>query len=131
MNMKKKLISFFFVFLFSLVLVSPVLAFSGADPLGVNVVNSTTALSNEDPRRITIRIINVVLGFLGIITIVVIIVGGFKWMTSGGNQEKVTASKKLLISGLVGLAIVLLSWGIAAFVINQIGETTIVQYSGG
>ncbi len=89
---------------------------------GVNVIDNEINLSNEDPRKVTVRIINVVLTFLSIIALVVVLFGGFKWMTSGGNQENVASAKKILIAGLIGLIIILISWGITAFVINQVAN---------
>ena len=70
--------------------------------------------SSWDPeasaRRLT-SIINVALGFLGIIAVVIVLMGGFKYMISGGNEEKVGEAKKLIVSGIIGLAIILSAWG--------------------
>lgn len=88
------------------------------------VENAETGLEDTDPREIAANIIEVVLGFLGIIAVAVILIGGFKWMTAGGNEEKVTEGRKWIVSGIIGLAIVLAAWGIATFVINSlIGAT--------
>lgn len=64
------------------------------------------------------NIINVVLGFLGIVAVVIILIGGFIWMTAGGNEEKVGKAKKLLVAGIIGLAIILSAYVIARFVID-------------
>ena len=76
-------------------------------------------LGTEDPRTMIQLIVNLILTFLAIIAVIVILLGGFKWMTAGGNEDKVGEAKKLLIAGIIGLAIVLAAWGIALFVINQ------------
>ncbi len=54
--------------------------------------------------------------------VVIVLVGGFKWMTAGGNEEKVGAAKKLLVGGLIGLVIVLLAWGISTWVLTTIPD---------
>jgi hypothetical protein len=77
---------------------------------------------NVDPATAAVSIVNLVLSFLGLIAVVIILIGGFKWMTAGGNEEKVSSAKKLLISGLIGLVIVLLAWGIATWVIGTTGN---------
>lgn len=82
------------------------------------------ALAEGDPREMIGRIINVALGFLGVIAVVIILMGGFKWMTAGGNEDKVAESKKLLGAGIIGLVIVLAAWSIATFVINSIYNAT-------
>jgi hypothetical protein len=69
-------------------------------------------------------IIRVALGFLGIIAVIIILLGGFKWMTAAGEDKKVEDAKKLIYSGIIGLVIVLSAFAIASFVINQITGVT-------
>lgn len=78
----------------------------------------------RDPRLIAASVIRVLLGFLGIIAVVIILFGGFKWMTAGGNDEKVGEARKLMTQGIVGLIIILAAWGIASFVVDAIFEAT-------
>lgn len=75
--------------------------------------------ANQDPRETAGRIINFALGFLGIIALLVIIYAGFKWMTSGGDESKIAEAKKTLIAAVIGLVIILSSWGIATFLISE------------
>jgi hypothetical protein len=77
-------------------------------------------LSNRDPRAIAADVINILLGFLGIIAVIIILIGGFKWMTAGGNEDKVAEAKKLISAGVIGLVIIFASWGIATFVISSL-----------
>jgi len=60
-----------------------------------------------------IDIINVILGFLGLLLLIIIIYSGFQWMTSGGNEEKISEARKRLVSAVIGLGIVLGAWIIA------------------
>lgn len=93
---------------------------------GLNAVNNglNNALASGDPREMVGRIINVALGFLGVIAVVIILMGGFKWMTAAGNEDKVAEAKKLLGAGVIGLAIVLAAWAVATFIINSIYNAT-------
>ena len=59
------------------------------------------------------RYINNLLVFLGIVFFLLIIYGGFLWMTSAGNENKVDKAKKILIASIIGLAIILLGQVIA------------------
>lgn len=72
----------------------------------------------------TAELINVALGFLGIIAVVLILLGGFKWMTAAGEETKVKDAKKLLFAGLFGLVIILSAYAIASFVITQVSSAT-------
>jgi len=69
------------------------------------------------------RIINIVLGFLGLIALILFIVGGFQWMTSGGNEEKTAGAKKLMVSAIIGLAIILGAAVISTFAFRAIGKS--------
>ena len=64
--------------------------------------------------------INIILGFLGIVAVVIILLGGFKWMTAGGNEDKVGEARKLITAGIIGLIIILASFAIASFVLTQL-----------
>ena len=96
------------------------------DPWGGKETNigDELGLGNRDPREIAASVIRVILGFLGIIAVIIILLGGFKWMTAGGNEDKVGEAKKLIIAGVIGLIIILASWGIATFVINALVSAT-------
>ncbi|QQS60420.1 hypothetical protein IPN41_00325 [Candidatus Falkowbacteria bacterium] len=89
-----------------------------------NDFQNTLGLGDEDPRDIAASVIRILLGFLGMIAVVIILLGGFKWMTAGGNEEKVGEARKLIIQGAVGLIIILAAFGIANFVINNLLEAT-------
>ncbi|MDP3900429.1 MAG: hypothetical protein Q8Q23_05100 [bacterium] len=87
---------------------------------GQQGVENTLGLGNEDPRAIAANVINVILGFLGIIAVILILAGGFMWMTAAGNEDKVTSARNLMVAGAFGLVIVLASFGIATFVVNAL-----------
>lgn len=95
-----------------------------ADDLGVGAISGEISLGSGDVRQTAARIINVSLGFLGIIAVVIVLVGGFKYMISGGNEEKTNEAKQLIISGIIGLAIILSAWAITSFVISRLVTAT-------
>ncbi|MFA6215481.1 MAG: hypothetical protein WC768_02860 [Patescibacteria group bacterium] len=116
--MKKSLIIASTVCLFALT-VMPALA------LNVGLEYGTyTGLGTKDLREGIMSIINVLLGFLGIIAIVIVLYGGFVWLTSAGNEEKVGQAKKIITSGIIGLVIIFVSYAIASFVITQLMSAT-------
>ncbi|MFA5023900.1 MAG: pilin [Patescibacteria group bacterium] len=103
-------------------LVMPFFVMAQNNIFGMDEVENglNNALNSGDPRVIIGRIINVVLGFLGVIAVGIILLGGFKWMTAGGNEDKVAEAKKLLGAGVIGLVIILAAWAIATYVIGAI-----------
>ncbi len=87
---------------------------------GNGEVRGSIILGNKDPRLIIVGVINLVLGFLGIIALVIIIMSGFKLMLASGNQDEAIAAKKSLISGVIGLIIIFSAFGIAKFIISSL-----------
>lgn len=88
------------------------------------VVAGKIGLGEQDLRVTIASIINVALSLLGIVAVVIILMGGFQWMTAGGDQGKVDSARKLIFSGIVGLAIILSAYAIASFVINSLVSAT-------
>ncbi len=83
-----------------------------------------TGLGTKDIRATIAGLISVIMGFLGIVAVIIILLGGFMWMTAGGNEEKVGKAKKLIVSGIIGLVIVLSAYAIATFVVGSIINAT-------
>ena len=79
---------------------------------------------NEFADNIIANIIEAVLGFLGLLFVVLIIWSGYQWMTAGGNSEAITAAKKRMLNAVIGLIIVLSAYIIADFVISRSAEVT-------
>lgn len=91
--------------------------------LGIDY-GTLTGLGTKDLRETVASIINVALSLLGIVAVVIILAGGFMWMTAAGNEEKLEKAKQLIFGGIIGLAIILSAYAIARFVINSLLEAT-------
>lgn len=96
---------------------------TGADS-GMDTLKTETGLGDKSPKAIVASVIKILLGFLGMISVIIILWGGFKWMTAGGNEDGVTEAKKIITAGIIGLVIILAAYGIATFVINQLLTAT-------
>ena len=136
--MKKILLKKVMVLVMALMVMTPVLAFSlpalavtndpaifwGNNNAAENGIQGTIGLGNKDPREMAASVIKIILGFLGIIAVIIILLGGFKWMTAGGNEDKVGEAKKLIGAGVIGLVIILASFAIATFVLTNLMSAT-------
>jgi TRAP-type C4-dicarboxylate transport system permease small subunit len=99
----------------------PALGATLGDQINANLAyGTTTGLGTRDIREVIMLIINVILGFLSIVAIVIILWGGFKWMTAGGNEDQVGEAKKLIIAGVVGMAVIFTSYAVALFVVRSL-----------
>ncbi len=99
------------------------------DPLGVTSFDNQSNLGSRPLEQTIGGIINVGLSLLGIVAVVIILLGGAKWMTSGGSEDKVAEARKLIMEGVIGLAVILSAWAIARFVLTRLAAQTGV--SGG
>lgn len=91
-----------------------------AQGVSIDFPDSFAGFSSQDLKTTIQNIIRIIVGFLGIITIIIILAGGFKWMTSGGSEDKIGEAKKLISAGVVGLVVVLAAYAIASFVVNSL-----------
>ncbi|MEI7741659.1 MAG: hypothetical protein WCJ29_04090 [bacterium] len=105
-------------------MLAPVMVSAVSLNLGVGDFGKQTGLGNKPLIETISSLINVALGFLGILSVIIMLWGGFSWMTSGGEDKKVTAAKQRIIQGIIGLVIILSSWAIASFVITTLVSNT-------
>lgn len=117
--MNKKVFAIVMVVAF---LAIPMLTMAASNLTGLDEANP--GLGTADVRDIIDTIISVILGFLGLIAVILILIGGFMWMTAGGNDDKITTGRKYIINGVIGLIIILAAYAIASFVITNIGTAT-------
>jgi len=64
------------------------------------------------------NIIQIVLSLVGIFFLILVIIGGYQWMTAGGNEETLGKAKKRVVNATMGLAIVLAAYIISRFIID-------------
>lgn len=95
---------------------------TGTNGLETNM-NGGLNLSSKNPVDSVISIINLLISFLGIGALIIILIGGFKWMTSMGNQDSIKKAKSLLIAGIIGLVIILAAWGLARFIVMRLSNS--------
>lgn len=101
----------------------PLVAAAQTLDVGINY-GTATGLGTKDLRDTVVSIINVGLGLLGLIAVVIMLAGGFTWMTAAGNEEKVDKAKKMIFAGIIGLAIILSAYAISRFVITNLITAT-------
>lgn len=65
-------------------------------------------------------VINVLLMIAGTIAVIMIIVGGIKYVTSSGDQAHVKSAKDTILYSVIGLAVTILSFAIVNYVIGKL-----------
>jgi len=69
-------------------------------------------------------VISVLLSLLGVIFLLLLIYGGFLWMTSRGNEDIVDKAKRIIQDSIIGLIIILAAYAISRFVIDALIKAT-------
>lgn len=77
------------------------------------------ALMN-DPRLIAAEIIRIFLTFLGIMFAVYTVYGGYLWMTSAGNDDRISKARSIIIHGIIGSMIILFSYTLVFFLFRHV-----------
>ncbi|OGL30672.1 hypothetical protein A3F37_03550 [Candidatus Saccharibacteria bacterium RIFCSPHIGHO2_12_FULL_41_12] len=65
------------------------------------------------------NIVNILSVIVGVAAVIMIIYGGFRYVTSGGDSGNLTTAKNTILYALVGLVVVALAQVIVKFVINK------------
>ncbi|MEK7496778.1 MAG: pilin [Patescibacteria group bacterium] len=122
--MKKIILTALFIILGSFILL-PTTVFA-TDDYGLTETAKQAGIPTEsvEPTKVASAIINTVLGIVGVLAVVMIIYGGFLWLTSGGNEEKLSQAKTLLQNVVIGLFIILASYAIANFIVSSLKKAT-------
>lgn len=119
----KKFFQYWYLFLLTV----PRFASAQVNPLeSLKVVGEKVYGPNIQPDiKITIaRIVQAVLGFVGILFIILIILGGFQWMTSGGNEQKIDEAKKRIANATIGLTVIVVAYSIAFSITRWLTQAT-------
>ena len=115
---KRKKIIIFIVFLLAFFVLGQA-ALAGDYGLGETAgiaFDEDIPFEDEGPAVIIGKIVGAALAFIGILFFILMIYGGFLWMTARGNEENVTKAKELIIAAVIGLVIVLAAYAITAYI---------------
>lgn len=118
--------SFVALFAFTVVAVSgpEVLAIDPANKVtqGINAAGGGNAPTLQSSIQ---QIINVLLFVIGAIAVIMIIIGGFKYVISNGDSSQITSAKNTILYAVIGIVVALLAYAIVNFVVNSfVGDDT-------
>ncbi|MBI1146516.1 hypothetical protein JEO88_00725 [Candidatus Saccharibacteria bacterium] len=66
------------------------------------------------------RLTNTILLVVGLISVIMLVYGGLRYILSGGDSKKVTDAKNTILYAIIGLIISLLAFAIVNFVLNSV-----------
>jgi hypothetical protein len=98
--------------------------FQNAQSLSQNVGQQAGVGNQQDLPVIVGRVINILLGFIGIILLLLILYAGFLWMTAQGDDGRVKKARAIISNAVVGLIILVAAFAISNFVLGSLINVT-------
>lgn len=72
----------------------------------------------DDPQQLVKGIVNGILYFVGILSVIMLIWGGILYTTSSGDSSKVTTAKNTIMYAVIGLVVAIFAYAIVNFVLT-------------
>jgi|SRR3989344_4104104 len=88
--------------------------FQNPNPGGTNLPGDTSISG------LIMRIINIALGVAGLVAVLFLIIGGFRYITAAGNEETAEQAKKIIINAIIGVVVIILSFVIVRVISNAL-----------
>jgi len=85
-----------------------------------SVPNSLFDVGGED--GIFTTIVNILLFIIAAVAVIMLIIGGIRYVVSGGDQQAVTGAKNTILYAVIGIVVAILAYAIVNFVISGLLE---------
>lgn len=83
----------------------------------------------SDPAVIIGNVVSALIGVLGAVLFIYLLWGGYKYMTAGGEPNKVKEGTDTIRNAIIGIVIVSLSYAIASYVLERLAGATTSEFS--
>jgi hypothetical protein len=91
---------------------------------GIGSIGGGNACTNDNAKNglsnFLRQIINILLFIIGAIAVVMIIIGGLRYVLSGGDQSQITGAKNTILYAVVGLVVAIMAYAIVNFVVGAL-----------
>lgn len=99
---------------------------TGADNLsiqcGANSAQGSDAPSGlfDGDAPVFQTIVNVLLFIIGAVAVIMLIIGGIRYVVSGGDQAQVTGAKNTILYAIIGIVVAVLAYAVVNFVLGSL-----------
>ena len=99
---------------------SPVVATAKSDVCaGVGLTGGSCGDNGTSVNNVIKTVVIVLSSIVGVVAVIMIIIGGFKYITSGGDSNNIASAKHTIMYAIVGLVVVALAQVIVRFVLSK------------
>lgn len=92
--------------------------------------SQTPKEASDNLNHVLTTVINIFSVIVGVAAVIMIVMAGFRYITSGGSQEKVTSAKNTIMYAVIGLIVVALAQVIVQFVLEKATQPPASASSG-
>lgn len=89
---------------------------------GMNATSAGTS-TPTDANVVIKNVTNIMFFIIGAVSVIMLIYGGIRYTTSGGNANSVTAAKNTIMYSIIGLVVAILAFAVVQFVVNQVMDS--------
>ncbi len=130
MLIRKKITTLISVFGSVIFLLPSLVSAQVAQDFGTDVLSGVVTATTRDLFDIVTGIVNTALYFLGAIAILLFLYAGWLWFTSQGNKDKIEKAKKIMVSAIIGLAIIFSSYAVVNWIFKDAIERAFYGVTG-
>jgi hypothetical protein len=65
-------------------------------------------------------IVNILLFIVGAVAVIMLVIGGLKYVTSNGDQSAITSAKQTILYAIIGIVVAFLAYAMVNFVVTQL-----------
>ena len=130
----KRTLLFVPMFVLALGLVGPVVVGDNAGALGlrdgIDKANSKDDMAQGNVEDIVEVVVETLLFLVGALGVIMLIYGGIRYVTSGGNQESVRAAKNTILYSVIGIVVAVFAYAIVNWAFGAAKDGTVIQGGG-
>ena len=96
---------------------------SASECINQGMTASGTSSTPKSLGSILTTVTNILLFLMGAVSVIMIIIGGFRYVTSQGDQTQMQSAKNTILYAVIGLIVAIAAYAIVSFVVTQFIET--------
>ena len=106
----------------------PFATFADLPAPGCGTLNGVNCNIGSSPTNLIITVINILLGIAFLVAVLFLIIGGFRYIFSAGNEEAAEKGRHTVVNALIGIAIIILSYVIVQIVSRTVSSGTVTTF---
>jgi hypothetical protein len=96
----------------------PTIVFAQGGLTGAPIPSGT---ARGDLASVILNIVNYVLAIVGVIALAYLVYGGFMYITSGGNEDRIDTAKRIILNAIIGIVVIGVAAALVNFVVRGVG----------